>query len=144
MAIVPRFFFLISRSRLSTCFFFLLYCFAIPPTFAVEVDWTTVEKEAGTLLSQLIQIDTTNPPGNEIAAANFWKQRLAQEGLEAQVFESQPGRGVVYARLKGTGEKKPLILLHHLDVVPAVKSDWQVDPFAGTVEDGHVCGRVAL
>ncbi len=104
----------------------------------------TVEKEAGELLSHYLQIDTTNPPGNELTAANFWKQQLAQEGLEAQVFESQPGRGVVYARLKGTGEKKALILLHHLDVVPAVKADWEVDPFAGAIKDGYVYGRGAI
>src|SRR2546428_10814705 len=106
-----------------------LFCF-FPQTSAwpAEPDWATVEAEAGELLSHYLQIDTTNPPGNELAAASFWKQRLAQEGLEAQVFESQAGRGVVYARLKGAGEKKALILLHHLDVVPAVKTDWQVDP----------------
>jgi acetylornithine deacetylase/succinyl-diaminopimelate desuccinylase-like protein len=129
---------------------FLLLAAALCPFFALtavwpaEPDWVAVEKEAGELLSHYLQIDTTNPPGNELAAANFWQQRLAQEGLEAQLFESQTGRGVVYARLKGAGEKKALILLHHLDVVPAVKTDWQVDPFAGTVKDGYVYGRGAI
>lgn len=123
----------------------LLFCFfPLTSAWPAEPDWTAVEKEASELLSHYLQIDTTNPPGNELAAANFWKQRLAQEGLEAQVFESQPGRGVVYARLKGTGEKKALILLHHLDVVPAVKADWEVDPFAGMVKDGYVYGRGAI
>ena len=112
--------------------------------WAAEPDWGAVEKEAGELLSRYLQIDTTNPPGNEIAAAAFWQQRLIQEGLEAQVFESQPGRGVVYARLKGSGEKKALVLLHHLDVVPAVKADWEVDPFAGTIKEGYVYGRGAI
>ncbi len=111
---------------------------------AVEIDWSAVEQEAGSLLSRYIQIDTTNPPGNEIAAALFWKDALAKDGLDAQVFESQPGRGIVYARLKGTGEKKALILLHHLDVVPALKTDWEVDPFAGTIKDGYVYGRGAI
>jgi len=126
-------------------FVLLLFCF-FPRTSAwpAEPDWTTVEKEAGELLSHYLQIDTTNPPGNELTAANFWKQQLTQEGLEAQVFESQAGRGVVYARLKGTGEKKALILLHHLDVVPAVKADWEVDPFAGAIKDGYVYGRGAI
>ncbi len=114
------------------------------PSWAAEPDWALIEKEASELLSRSIQIDTTNPPGNELAAANFWKQRLAQEGLEAQVFESQPGRGIVYARLKGSGEEKALILLHHLDVVPAVKADWEFDPFAGTIKDGYVYGRGAI
>ena len=53
--------------------------------WAAEPDWRAVEKEAGELLSRYLQIDTTNPPGNEIAAAAFWQQRLTQEGLEAQV-----------------------------------------------------------
>src|SRR5262245_39805383 len=118
--------------------------FALTAVWPAEPDWAAVEKEAGELLSHYLQIDTTNPPGNELAAAHFWQQRLAQEGLEAQIFESQSGRGVVYARFKGAGEKKALILLHHLDVVPAVKADWQVNPFAGTVKDGYVYGRGAI
>ena len=112
--------------------------------WADEPDWHTLEQEAGTLLSQYIQVNTTNPPGNEIAAANFWKEHLSQEGLEAQVFESQPGRGIVYARLEGSGEKKALILLHHMDVVPAVATHWDVDPFAGTIKEGYVHGRGAI
>lgn len=112
--------------------------------WADEPDWSALEQEAGALLSQYIQIDTTNPPGNEIAAANFWKDTLSKEGLEAQIFESQPGRGIVYARLKGSGEKKALILLHHMDVVPAVAANWDVNPFAGTIKDGHVHGRGAI
>jgi acetylornithine deacetylase/succinyl-diaminopimelate desuccinylase-like protein len=123
---------------------FFLSTVATPVRATKEPEWAVVEKEAGELLSQSVQIDTTNPPGNELAAANFWKQRLAQEGIEAQVFESQPGRGVVYARLKGSGEKKALILLHHLDVVPAVKADWESDPFAGVIRDGYVYGRGAI
>lgn len=132
------------KKRIFVCAFSLFCLFTVPPTWSTEPDWGAVEKEAGELLSRSIQIDTTNPPGNEIAAANFWKQRLVQEGLEAQVFESQPGRGIVYARLKGSGEKKALILLHHLDVVPAVKADWEVDPFAGAIKDGYVYGRGAM
>jgi len=131
--------------RAVICLFFLISFFIFTtPTWSAEPDWTAIEKEAVELLSRYLQVDTTNPPGNELAAANFWKQYLAQEGLEAQVFESQTGRGVVYARLKGTGEKKALILLHHLDVVPAVKADWEVDPFAGTIKDGYVYGRGAI
>ena len=83
-----------------------------------DIDWSAVEKEAGELLSQVVQIDTSNPPGNETAAAQFWQNILIQEGIEAQVYESEPGRGIIYGRLKGSGKKKALILLHHLDVGP--------------------------
>ena len=121
-------------------FLLLLY----PPTAAGQPDWAAVEREAAQLLSRYIQIDTTNPPGNEIAAARFWKDQLAKEGLEAQVYESQPGRGIVSARLTGSGEKKPLILLHHMDVVPAQAENWDLEPFSGMIKDGHVHGRGAL
>ena len=114
------------------------------PAAATQPDWDTIEQEAAQLLSRYIQIDTTNPPGNETAAAQFWQDLLAKEGLAAQVYESQPGRGIVYARLKGSGEKKPLILLHHMDVVPAQADNWDVDPFSGTIKDGQVYGRGAI
>lgn len=127
-----------------TSSFLLLFCLTTLPLRAAEPDPHALEQEAGDLLSHYLQINTTNPPGNELAAATFWQQRLAQEGIDAQVFESQPGRGVVYARLKGNGEQKAIILLHHLDVVPATKDDWQLDPFVGTIKDGYVYGRGAI
>ncbi len=59
-----------------------------------------------TLLSRYIQIDTTNPPGNEIKAAQFFKEIFDREGIEARIIESAPGRGNIYARLRGNGSKK--------------------------------------
>jgi hypothetical protein len=100
-------------------------------------------KEAGELLSRYLRIDTTNRRVTKSRRHGFGKSTGA-EGLSAQLFESQPGRGVVYARLKGSGEKKALILLHHLDVVPATRADWEVDPFAGVLKDGYVYGRGAI
>ncbi len=114
------------------------------PAVAAQPDWDAIEQEAAQLLSRYIQVDTINPPGNETAAAHFWKEYLAKEGLEAQIYESQPGRGIVYARLTGNGEKKPIILLHHMDVVPAQADNWDFPPFAGTIQDGQVHGRGAI
>ncbi len=131
------------REVCASLFFFVVFV-GIGPLWSAETDWQKIEHEAGDLLSRYLQVDTTNPPGNEIAAARFWQEVLAKEGIESQVFESQPGRGVIYARLKGSGEKKALILLHHLDVVPAAKADWEVDPFAGVIKDGYVYGRGAI
>lgn len=111
---------------------------------AGEIDFAAAGKEATQLLSEYIRIDTTNPPGNEVAAARFLAKRFQKEHIEAKVFESQPGRGSVLARLKGTGEARPIILLSHLDVVPATASEWQFPPFAGVVHDGYVYGRGAL
>ena len=98
-------------------------------TAATEPNWAGIGPEAAELLAQTIRIATVNPPGNESTAASFWKDRFEAEGIPARVYESRPGRGSVYARLKGRGNKKALILLNHLDVVPAQAEDWEVDPF---------------
>ena len=102
-----------------------------------------VEKEVTKLLSDLIRIDTTNPPGNETAAAEFIARYLGKEGFKTETIESTPGRGSVITRLKGTGEKPSLLLLSHLDVVSANPKEWSVDPFAGVIKDGYVYGRGA-
>ena len=91
----------------------------------------------------LIRINTTNPPGNEIPAANYIAQYLGKEGFKTEIIESTPGRGSVITRLKGTGEKPSLLLLSHLDVVAANPNEWSVDPFAGVIKDGYVYGRGA-
>jgi acetylornithine deacetylase/succinyl-diaminopimelate desuccinylase-like protein len=114
------------------------------PARAADIDWAQVERDATALLSAYIQINTTNPPGNETAAARFLAQRFRDAGIAAETFESAPGRGSVLARLKGTGAARPIILLNHLDVVPANAGEWTVPPFAGTVRDGYVYGRGAL
>ena len=120
----------------------LLILLSLPA--AAQTDWEAVEREAVGLLERYIAIDTTNPPGNEAAAARFWQDVLATEGITAQVFEPEPGRGVVYARLKGGGRKKPLILLHHMDVVSARAENWRTEPFTATLRDGHLHGRGAI
>jgi acetylornithine deacetylase/succinyl-diaminopimelate desuccinylase-like protein len=102
-----------------------------------------IESEITTFLSNLIRINTTNPPGNETDAASFIAQYLAKDGFTCEVLESAPGRGSLITRLKGSGEKPNLLLLSHLDVVAANPSEWSVDPFAGTVKDGYVYGRGA-
>jgi acetylornithine deacetylase/succinyl-diaminopimelate desuccinylase-like protein len=97
-----------------------------------------VEREVTTLLSELLQINTTNPPGNETIAAKYLAEQLYKEGFNCELVESAPNRGSIITRLKGTGEKPRLLLLSHLDVVAANPSEWQVDPFSGTVKDGFV------
>jgi acetylornithine deacetylase/succinyl-diaminopimelate desuccinylase-like protein len=103
-----------------------------------------VEEEITNLLSDLIRINTTNPPGNETEAAKYLAQTLEKDGFKCEVLESAPGRGNVVTRLKGTGEKPNLLLLSHLDVVAANPKEWSVDPFSGAVKDGFVWGRGAL
>ena len=108
------------------------------------VDWKAVEDEAVALLSRYIQIDTTNPPGNEIKAAEFFKEIFEREGIEVKIIESAPGRGNVYARLRGDGSKKAVVLLNHMDVVPADAKLWKEPPFSGVIKDGVIWGRGAL
>jgi len=103
-----------------------------------------VEKEVTNLLSDLIRINTTNPPGNETEAAKYLAETLEKEGFKCELFESMPGRGSIITRLKGTGEKPNLLLLSHLDVVAANPKEWSVDPFEGVVKDDFVWGRGAL
>jgi acetylornithine deacetylase/succinyl-diaminopimelate desuccinylase-like protein len=105
--------------------------------------WQAVEAEALSLLSRYIQIDTTNPPGNEIEAARFFKRLFDREGIEATIIESAPGRGNIYARLRGNGTKKAVVLLNHMDVVPAEPKLWKEPPFSGVTKDGYLWGRGA-
>jgi acetylornithine deacetylase/succinyl-diaminopimelate desuccinylase-like protein len=103
-----------------------------------------VEKEVTSFLSGLIRVDTTNPPGNETAAAKYAARNLEKDEFKCEILESAPGRGSIITRLKGTGEKPSLPLLSHLDVVAANPKEWSVDPFGGVVKDGFVWGRGTL
>jgi len=111
---------------------------------SAEPDWNKTGDEAVALLTNYVRIDTTNPPGNEARAADFFARILEKEGIDFKVFDSAPGRAVLYARLKGNGRKRPLILLNHSDVVPADRQFWSADPFSGDIRDGYLYGRGAL
>src|SRR3954454_15649145 len=101
------------------------------------------------LCRDLIAIDTSNygddsGPG-ERKAAELVASLLAEVGLEPEVFESEPRRANVFARIPGADPTRPALLVHgHLDVVPAQADDWQVDPFSGDVVDDCVWGRGAV
>src|ERR1041385_456634 len=107
-------------------------------------DFTAAQAEAVKFLGELVKIDTSNPPGNESHAAEYIKSVLAAEGIPAQIYESAPGRGNLVARLKGTGKKKPLLLMGHLDVVGVERDKWTKDPFAATINDGYLYGRGSI
>jgi acetylornithine deacetylase/succinyl-diaminopimelate desuccinylase-like protein len=102
---------------------------------------------AAALLSRAIQYDTTNPPGAERPLAEYLAAVLDRAGIEARVIplpgEDSP-RAALWARVPGRGQRAPLVLLSHLDVVPATEHDWAVDPFAGVIGGGYVVGRGAL
>jgi acetylornithine deacetylase/succinyl-diaminopimelate desuccinylase-like protein len=112
---------------------------------ATNFNWEKLTQEATALLSQYIRIDTTNPPGNELGAARMLREKFLADGIPATVWEPAPGRGVVAARLRGIGKHtKAIVLLSHMDVVPANAKQWQVPPFSGEVKDGDIWGRGAI
>jgi acetylornithine deacetylase/succinyl-diaminopimelate desuccinylase-like protein len=111
------------------------------------VDWTATQAEAVDALRQYLRIDTSNPPGNELATARFLKAFLEKEGIEAQILDTAelgPGRANLYARLKGNGTKRAIALVQHMDVVPVTPAYWTVPAFDGVVKDGYIYGRGAL
>jgi acetylornithine deacetylase/succinyl-diaminopimelate desuccinylase-like protein len=101
------------------------------------------------ICQELIRIDTSNYGNNEgpgeRAAAEYVMELLHEVGLEPELFESSPGRASVVVRLEGQDRGRPALVLHgHLDVVPAAKGDWSVDPFGGEEKDGLIWGRGAV
>ena len=112
-----------------------------------QIDYAALRDETVRAMSEYLQINTTNPPGNELATAKWLKAFLAKEGIESQILDTAElgaGRANLYARLKGDGSQKAIALVHHMDVVPADSSMWSVPPFSGAVKDGYVWGRGAL
>lgn len=131
-----------AQAKIATALLLLgLSAQAATPPAAKAPDWEAIGKEATELLSAYIRINTSNPPGHEKAAADFLRGILEREGFTVTVWEPVPGKANLIARLPGTGKKRPMILLHHMDVVPASRAFWSVDPFGGEVKDGYVWGR---
>ena len=111
---------------------------------AQQIDWPHYQDMAVDLMQQYLRIDTSNPPGNELAAAKFFKNLFDQNGIDNEIFEYKPGRANIIARIKGNGSKRPIILLSHMDVVTAEPASWKVDPFSATILNGYIYGRGAL
>lgn len=111
---------------------------------AASPDWHALENEAVQKLAAYIPVDTTNPPGNEARAAEWFAKIFQTESVPYEIAESAPGRGNIVARLKGNGSQPALILLNHMDVVPVSRTYWTVDPFAGVIRDGYLWGRGSL
>ncbi|MBU0991898.1 MAG: M20/M25/M40 family metallo-hydrolase [Proteobacteria bacterium] len=100
--------------------------------------------EAVALLCRYLRINTANPPGKEKDAAEFFADIFDHEGIEYKFYEANPGRVSIRAVLRGSGKKGAIILLNHMDVVPANPAEWSFDPFGGEIREGYICGRGAL
>jgi acetylornithine deacetylase/succinyl-diaminopimelate desuccinylase-like protein len=109
---------------------------------AVEV--STLRQEVTELLQELIRIDTTNPPGNETAAAELLRAYLEDAGVSCELYAKIPERANLVARIPGRADGPKLLFLSHTDVVLADASEWSADPFGGELRDGEVWGRGAL
>ena len=102
-----------------------------------------VEPDTRSLLRDYVRLDTTNPPGNEALGAAFFAEIFTAHGIEHEVIEVAPGRANIWARLPG-GDLPALLLLHHMDVVPADATRWQQPPFSGLIDDAYLHGRGTL
>jgi acetylornithine deacetylase/succinyl-diaminopimelate desuccinylase-like protein len=110
-------------------------------------DTSALAREATTWLAELIKINTTNPPGNEEAAAKYIAGILQKEGIKAELLPLTPGRSALVARLNASAfadPSKALLLVAHMDVVGVERSKWSVDPFGAVPKDGYIFGRGAV
>jgi len=112
---------------------------SLPDNILAKVD----EPSIVDLLQKVIQIESTNPPGNERDLADFLSEFFKKAGLEPELFEYEEKRVNLVTRIKGTGEKPGLIFSAHMDTVPAGGVDWKFPPFSGTLHDGKIYGRGA-
>lgn len=108
------------------------------------VDWPTAQAEALEVLRGYLRIDTSNPPGREVEAAQYLGGLLEAEGIPTEQIEVAPGRVALVGRLAGDGTRRALMLSNHMDVVPVQREFWSVDPFGGEVRDGRIYGRGAI
>jgi acetylornithine deacetylase/succinyl-diaminopimelate desuccinylase-like protein len=104
-------------------------------------DWRAVEEETMRHFQALVRLDTTDPPGGEKPAADYLIQVLQKEGIPVETFALEPNRPNVVARLKGSGGKRPLLLMAHTDTVNVDAAKWTHPPFSAAREGGYVYGR---
>lgn len=116
----------------------------IPQSPSLVGDTSALAREAQDWLVDLVKINTTNPPGNEEAAAKYILAVLAKEGIQGELLPLAPGRSAVVARLRSSAVPDPskaLLLVAHMDVVGVDRTKWSVDPFGGVIKDGYLYGR---
>ena len=108
------------------------------------IDWDEVGEESLDHLVELIQINSTNPPGKETAVTDYLKTVLSAEGIDSKTYALDQSRANLLARASGNGSKRPLLIMGHTDVVGVQADKWYADPFSGLRQDGFVYGRGTL
>ena len=118
-----------------------VFAFAVLQSQPISPDWRALESEIMRHYQAVLRLDTTNPPGNEHLAVDYLKQLFDAEGIPSQVFALDPNRSNIVARLKGSGKKRPLLIMGHTDDVTVDASKWKFPPFSATRDGGYVYAR---
>ena len=113
-------------------------------TLAAQAPATANEDEVMRHYQAVLRIDSTDPPGNETGVVNYVKEALEREGIPVQIFSLEPNRPNLVARLKGSGAKRPLLIMAHTDTVNVDPKKWTFPPFSATRDGGYVYGRGAV
>jgi len=123
-----------------------LFVFALLalPAAAQVPDWSKINDEAMRHFQALVQIDSSDPPGNETHVAEYVKKTLEADGIPVMLVSKDPARADIIARLKGNGSKRPLLIMGHSDVVRVDPAKWTFPPFSATRQGGYVYGRGTL
>ncbi len=117
-----------------------LLCMAAAAQTA-PLNWTAIQEESLRHFQALVRIDTSDPPGVELPAVQYLKQVLDAEGIASEIFALDPQRPNLVVRLKGSGAKRPLLIMGHTDVVNVDRGKWTFPPFSATLDGGYVYGR---
>jgi acetylornithine deacetylase/succinyl-diaminopimelate desuccinylase-like protein len=107
-------------------------------------DWSALEEETLRHYRALLRFDTSDPPGRELPVAEYIYNVLEAEGISVQMLATDPDRPNVLARIEGNGDKQPLLIMAHTDVVNVDPDKWQFPPFSATIDGGYVYGRGAV
>ena len=108
------------------------------------INWNNINTEALSIFQEYLAIDTSNPPGNEKLATDFFIKLLLKEKIEFQTFTTAPNRNIFYAKITGNDSNKGLMLCSHSDVVPVEKEKWTKNPFGGEMIEDKIYGRGAI
>jgi acetylornithine deacetylase/succinyl-diaminopimelate desuccinylase-like protein len=108
---------------------------------AQALDWNKLNAETREHFSAMVRINSSNPPGNETVVAKYIQTVLEKEGIPSKLVGTDPNRLSLIARLKGSGAKKPILIMGHTDVVGVQREKWSEDPFGAKLVDGYIWGR---
>src|ERR1041385_6781270 len=121
-----------------------LFAVALFPAFAQTPDWSKLDADIMQHFQALVQIDSTDRPGNETKVVEYVQKVLETEGIPVTIAAKDPARANLIARLKGSGSKRPLLIMGHSDTVKVNLAKWTFPPFSATRQGGYVYGRGTL